>query len=122
MDEIRTIAPSGAVGAGYDEASFQAAMEHERPHFIGCDSGSTDPGPFPLGSGVSHWNRVLYKRDLAPMLRAALKYQVPLLIGSAGSAGGDLNLAWGRGVLLGIGGEEGVQFKLGGIHLGQERD
>src|SRR5229473_1660528 len=122
MDEIRTIAPSGAVGAGYDEASFLAAMEHERPHFIGCDSGSTDPGPFPLGSGVSHWNRVLYKRDLAPMLRAALKYQVPLLIGSAGSAGGDLNLAWAREILLEIAREEGLHFKLGVIHSEQKRD
>src|SRR2546426_12657028 len=100
MDEIRTIAPSGAVGAGYDEASFLAAMEHERPHFIGCDSGSTDPGPFPLGSGVSHWNRVLYKRDLAPMLRAALKNQVPLLIGSAGPPRGGPHPAGARAVPL----------------------
>jgi hypothetical protein len=120
VNEIRVIAPSGAVGAGYDEPSFWAAMEREKPHFIGCDSGSTDPGPFPLGSGVSHWNRVLFKRDLVPMLRAARQYDLPLLIGSAGSAGGDLNLAWAREIMLEIAREEGLHFKLGVIHSEQK--
>jgi Acyclic terpene utilisation family protein AtuA len=122
VNEIRIIAPSGAVGAGYDEASFWNAMEEDKPHFIGCDSGSTDPGPFPLGSGVSHWNRVLFKRDLTPMLQAARKYDVPLLIGSAGSAGGDLNLAWAREIVLEVAREEGLHFKLGVIHSEQNRD
>ncbi|SRR5258708_9507574 len=49
MDEIRYIAGS-LVGAGVDRASLDDALQ-ENPHFIACDAGSTDPGPFSLGSG-----------------------------------------------------------------------
>jgi hypothetical protein len=122
MSEIRAIAPSGAVGAGFDEAAFWAAMERERPHFIGCDSGSTDPGPYPLGEGVSHWDRFLFARDLRIMLKAARQYQIPLLIGSAASAGADPNLAWAKEVLLDIARAEGLRFRLGLIHSEQNRD
>ncbi|MEA2683690.1 MAG: hypothetical protein QOK05_2018 [Chloroflexota bacterium] len=122
LDEVRTIAPSGAIGAGFDEAAFWNMMERERPQFIGCDSGSTDPGPFALGSGTSHWGRIAYKRDLRIMMAAALKYDVPLLIGSAGTAGADPNLAWLRDIALEIAREDGHHFKLALIHAEQDRD
>jgi hypothetical protein len=121
VDEIRTIAPSGAVGAGFEETAFLAAMERERPHFVGCDSGSTDPGPWPLGAGVSHWDRTLYKRDLSVMLQAARDHDIPLLIGSAGTAGADPNLAWAREVLVEIANERGLHFQLALIHSEQDR-
>jgi Acyclic terpene utilisation family protein AtuA len=120
--EIRAIAPSGAVGAGFDERSFWAAMDREQLHFIGCDSGSTDPGPYPLGEGVSHWDRLLFSRDLRIMLKAARQYEIPLLIGSAASAGADPNLAWAKEVLLDIAREEGLHFRLALIHSEQDRD
>jgi Acyclic terpene utilisation family protein AtuA len=121
MDEIRVLAPSGAVGAGYDEASFWAAMERERPSFVGCDSGSTDPGPYALGTGTSHWNRLAYRRDLGIMLAGARRYGVPLLIGSAGTAGADPNLAWAFDVLKDVAAEQGLHFRLALIHSEQDR-
>jgi hypothetical protein len=110
------------VGAGFDEASLWDAMEREKPEFIGCDSGSTDPGPYALGSGTSHWSRIAYKRDLGIMLAAARKYEVPLIIGSAGTAGADPNLAWALDVLKDTAREAGLRFRVALIHAEQDRE
>jgi hypothetical protein len=87
MDEIRAFAPTGMLGSGYAEASLGKAMAW-KPHFIGCDSGSTDPGPYYLGSGTSMFSRQAIKRDMRLILLAARRADIPLLIGSAGALGG----------------------------------
>ena len=50
MHEYRLLSTSGLLGYGFPEASLQAGMARE-PHMIGVDGGSTDPGPYYLGSG-----------------------------------------------------------------------
>src|SRR6266478_4067265 len=60
------------------------------PHFIACDAGSTDPGPFSLGSGEPAFAREAVKRDLAALLDAGRRAGIPVLIGSAGTAGGEV--------------------------------
>ena len=42
IDEIRILAPTGVCGSGFLEASFERGLA-QKPHFIGCDAGSTDP-------------------------------------------------------------------------------
>lgn len=49
VDEIRYIAAS-LVGAGIDRDSLNEALQ-SHPHFIACDAGTMDAGPFSLGSG-----------------------------------------------------------------------
>jgi hypothetical protein len=49
VNEIRYIA-STLVGVGVERASLEEALK-EHPHFIACDAGATDAGPFSLGSG-----------------------------------------------------------------------
>ena len=50
QDEVRILAPTGVCGSGFSQDSFELALG-QRPHFIGCDAGSTDPGPEYLGTG-----------------------------------------------------------------------
>ena len=50
MKEIRILSATGILGSGFKEETLKRAMGLE-PHFIGADSGSTDPGPHYLGSG-----------------------------------------------------------------------
>jgi len=50
MKEIRILSATGILGSGFREETLKRAM-HLEPHFIGADSGSTDPGPHYLGSG-----------------------------------------------------------------------
>ena len=50
-----------------------------KPHLIAVDAGSSDPGPYYLGAGVSFTDRGSVKRDLSIMLGAAVspKYAMP---------------------------------------------
>ncbi|HKB34148.1 MAG TPA: acyclic terpene utilization AtuA family protein [Candidatus Dormibacteraeota bacterium] len=93
MDEIRFVAATGAVGAGVDRASLAAAMKRE-PHFMAADAGTTDAGPAALGSGVPAFAREAVKADLTVMLEAGHRAHVPVIVGSAGTAGADVHVDW----------------------------
>jgi hypothetical protein len=120
MDEIRAFSPTGMLGSGYPEASLRKAMAW-KPHFIGCDSGSTDGGPYFLGTGTSMFSREAIKRDMRLMLLAAREADIPLLIGSAGMGGGEPNLQWTLGVLTEIAAEEDLHFPLAVVHAEQDK-
>src|SRR5258708_36903368 len=93
MDDIRFVAATGAVGAGVDRASLAAAMKGE-PHFMAADAGTPDAGPAALGSGVPAFAREAVKADLTVMLEAGHRAHVPVIVGSAGTAGADVHVDW----------------------------
>jgi len=64
------------------------------PQAIAVDAGSTDPGPYYLGSGQSFTNREAVKRDLALIIEAGLAARIPVLIGTAGGSGAAPHLSW----------------------------
>ena len=119
-EEIRILAPTGVCGSGFLEESFELGLA-KMPHFIGADAGSTDPGPSHLGSGEPAFPREAVRRDLRLMLLGARRLKVPLLIGSAGTAGGDAHLAWYYEILKEIAAAERLQFKLALIHAEQSK-
>lgn len=120
MEEMRVLSPTGVAGSGFLESSFEAALAH-RPHFIGCDAGSTDAGPSHLGAGHAAFPRAAVKRDLRLMLIGARRLKVPLLIGSAGTAGADVHLDWMFGILKEIAAQESLFFRLALIHAEQDK-
>ena len=79
------------------------------------DAGSTDPGPYYLGSGTSFTDRSAVKRDLELALPKALAHGAPFIIGTAGGAGSKRHVAWLRDILLEIAGEQKLQFRLGTV-------
>src|SRR5215216_2043805 len=113
-------APLGLLGYGYPEASLLAALEAETD-LIAVDAGSTDPGPYYLGAGVSYTSRTMVKRDLGLLLRPAIERQIPLVVGSAGGAGGTPHLAWTLDMLREIAAEHGLHFKLAIIDAEQDQ-
>lgn len=121
MNEVRVLSASGVCGSGFREESLEEAMGR-KPHFIGCDGGSTDPGPYPLGAGVTSFPAVSIKRDLRLMLRAARKAGIPLLMGTAGTSGGEPHLAAVRKIVEDIAAEEGLKFPMAIIHSEQNKD
>ncbi len=120
MDEIRALAPTGMLGSGYSERSLKTAMGWS-PDFIACDAGSTDLGPSYLGTGNCQFSHPAIKRDLRLMLLAARQAKVPLIVGSAGTAGGDLNLAWALNIVREIAKEEDLHFRMGVVHAEQDK-
>ncbi|HEX6003273.1 MAG TPA: acyclic terpene utilization AtuA family protein [Burkholderiales bacterium] len=120
MEEIRILSPTGVCGSGFLESSFESALALE-PHFIGCDGGSTDPGPEYLGSGRTAFPTDAIRRDLRLMLLGARRLGVPLLIGSAGTGGNDLQLDLMYRLVREVAATEGLEFRLGLIHAEQDK-
>jgi hypothetical protein len=93
VQEMRYIAATGALGAGVDRDSLFAALE-ENPQFIAADAGTTDAGAFALGAGETAFSRGAVKRDLSLILEAGRRARVPVIVGSAGTAGADVHVDW----------------------------
>jgi hypothetical protein len=110
-EPLRVLAASGQLGYGIPEPALRRGLQR-RPHFIGCDMGSVDPGPYYLGSGTMAAPRAMARRDLALVLGAALEAGVPLVSGSAGTAGARPHLDATRELLCEIAREHGWSFRL----------
>ncbi|MCL5935570.1 MAG: acyclic terpene utilization AtuA family protein [Bacillota bacterium] len=115
MKEYRVLSPTAILGYGFPEESFQAGLKRE-PHLIAVDAGSTDPGPYYLGAGVSFTDRAAVKRDLEIMIEAGLQRNIPVVIGSAGGCGAASHLQWNKEIIIELAQEKGWQFPLGIIH------
>lgn len=115
------LSTSGILGYGFAEESLKIGMSWE-PHVIGCDGGSTDPGPYYLGSGKSFTSRLSVKRDLRLMLLAAVAAKVPCIIGTSGGAGGEPHLQDTATLVREIAREEGLSFRMALIHAEQSKE
>ena len=120
MNEIRALSATGILGSGFREDTLKRAMAL-KPDFIGADSGSTDPGPYYLGSGESLFSDSAFKRDLRLMLLAGRAAGIPVLVGSACTGGNDLQLERLIAIARVIAREERLSFKLAAIHSEQDK-
>jgi hypothetical protein len=82
---IKAVAATGQLGTGFKAHTLAAAAEGA--DFIGCDGGSSDPGPYYLGSGQTQSSDQAVARDLELMISEGLNHGIPVLVGSAGTAG-----------------------------------
>ena len=112
---MKIVALNGLLGYGYSEEALEIAFS-EKVDYLGVDAGSTDPGPYYLGSGKSFTDRGAVKRDLALALPKALAQKAPFIIGTAGGAGSERHVRWLREILLEIAAEQKLQFKLGTVY------
>lgn len=120
MHEFRLLSTSGLLGYGFPEESLKAGMAR-RPHMIGVDGGSTDPGPHYLGSGKCLNSKMAMRRDIALMLDAALSAKIPMVISSCGGAGGDPHLQAVVDIVREVARERGYRFKMATIHAEQSK-
>lgn len=110
-DKIVVLSTTAILGYGFPMASFEEGLSRN-PDVLAVDAGSTDPGPYYLGAGVSFTDRQAVKRDLAVMLQAGCSRKIPVIVGSAGGSGGDVHLEWCLDIVREIAQEEGLKFKL----------
>lgn len=113
-EPLRVLSASGQLGFGIPEAAFKTGIAR-RPHFIGCDMGSVDPGPYYLGSGRIAASPPIARRDLEMVLLAARALDVPLTIGSAGTAGAAPHLQATLAIVRDIARQHGLNFRLATI-------
>jgi hypothetical protein len=121
LTEIRFIAAAGGLGSGVDKASLFKALGVYTPHFIACDAGSTDAGPFALGRGTAAHTYESVKHDLGLMIEAGQQARIPVIVGSAGTAGADIQVDWVLGIIKEIAREQNLALKIAVIYSQQDK-
>ena len=121
MSEIRLLSATPILGYGFPESAFEAGLAQE-PHMIGADGGSTDPGPYYLGSGKAFCSRVSMKRDLRIMIRGGVPRGIPVVVSTSGGAGGEPHLQMMADIVREIAAEEQLEFKLALIRSELDED
>ena len=109
---MKIVALNGLLGYGYSKEALDIAFS-EKVDYLGVDAGSTDPGPYYLGSGKSFTDRGAVKRDLSLALPKALEHKAPFIIGTAGGAGSSAHVKWLKEIILELAKEMNLHFKLG---------
>ena len=119
-DVVKAVSATGMIGTGFKEASLRTAAQGAA--FIAADAGSTDPGPYYLGSGQSQSSDAAMARDLRLILQVGLEKGIPVLVGSAGTAGGRPHVARIRRLIEEIAAELKLAFSLAVIETELHQD
>lgn len=118
--KIKFLSLCGMLGYGYPQESLDKALEQDLD-FIGVDAGSTDPGPYYLGSGNAFVKDIQVRRDLEPALIAAVEKKIPLIIGSAGGSGARPHVDHFVEILQSLAAKNDLHFKLAVIYSDLEK-
>lgn len=118
---IKLLVPCGSLGAGVREDEVEYGLSRGA-HAIATDAGSTDSGAAYLATGKSKNSRGAVKRDLMILMKAHARTGIPVIIGTSGQAGGDLNVDWTRDILLEIVAELGISPRIALLYSEQTRD
>ncbi|KAA2212999.1 acyclic terpene utilization AtuA family protein [Teichococcus oryzae] len=118
---LRALAASGQLGYGIPEPALKAGLARA-PHFVGCDMGSIDVGPYYLGSGNLGTAAAITHRDLRLVISGAHSIGVPLVLGTAGTAGAAAHLGKTLDVVRRIAREEGRTLRVATIRSDINRD
>ncbi len=120
-EEFRILSATAILGYGFPQESFEEGMKR-KPDLIAVDAGSTDPGPFYLGEGVSFTDRGAVKRDLEIMICNGIKENIPVVIGTAGGSGAQPHLEWCADIIREIAAEHDLHFKMAMIHADMDKE
>ncbi|MEU5263730.1 acyclic terpene utilization AtuA family protein [Amycolatopsis sp. NPDC021455] len=119
MDTVRVLVPSGMLGAGWDHATIERGIALGAD-VITVDAGSTDSGPYYLGSGRPKTTAKAVARDLRSLLTAAAGAGIPLIVGSCGTSGTDGGVDWVAGIAVEVLAEEGLDLAVARIYSEQD--
>ncbi len=117
-DSVRVLAPSGMLGGGFPPETVARGLALGAD-VISVDGGSTDSGPYYLGSGTAKTAAAAVARDLRVLLRAAATAGIPLVVGSCGTSGTDSGVDWVAGITRDILAEEGLTLRVATIYSEQ---
>lgn len=102
----KVLVPAGVLGLGFDEQALARGIA-AAPDIICIDGGSTDSGPFYLGTGTSKYARSVCCDEWRSLMLAREAAQVPLVIGSCGTCGTHETVDWMFDITLELAAELG---------------
>lgn len=121
MRELKCLSATGQLGHGIIADSFRRGVART-PHVIGADMGSTDIGPYYLGSGNTESSPDMIDRDLELVLVAGRDLGVPVIIGSAGSSGARPHLEKTLAAVARVARQRSLSFRMITIVADIEKD
>ena len=86
MTSTKILVPSGVLGLGFDQKALNLGLKR-CPDIICIDGGSTDSGPFYLGTGTTKYSSEICKLEWKALMKAREQIGVPLVIGTCGTCG-----------------------------------
>jgi len=122
MDRVIIYSPTAILGYGFPIESYENALKSYDLDVIACDAGSTDPGPYYLGSGKSFTNPKAVKRDLKLLIKARDKLNIPLIISTAGGSGSKVHVDGVIKIIKDIAMEEKLKFRLAKIYSDVDKE
>lgn len=112
---VRIIFPVGMLGGWFPEETVARGIELGADA-IAVDGGSTDSGPYYLGSGSAKSPASAVKRDLRVLLIAARAAGIPVVVTSCGTAGTDAGVDWMASIAAEIAAEESLSLRVAKIY------
>ena len=117
----RVLIPNGAVGLGFDTAALKRGVGMA-PDIIAVDGGSTDSGPFYLGTGTSKYSRAGTKTEWKAFMQARAAAKVPLVVGTAGTCGTNSTVDWMAEITEEIARELGQKPRVARLYCEQPKE
>ncbi|MSO77835.1 MAG: acyclic terpene utilization AtuA family protein [Alphaproteobacteria bacterium] len=111
---MRILSASGQIGYGLPLDSLAQGFAR-KPHLVGADMGSVDPGPAYLGTGTMGPSLTGAKADLGRVLEGSRALDIPMIVGSAGTGGAKPQLDSTAAMIRELAREKGLHFRLATI-------
>ena len=121
MKSTKVLVPSGVLGLGFDLKALNSGIK-KKPDIIAIDGGSTDSGPYSLGSGSSKYSRAAVKAEWKTLMEAREKANIPLIIGSSGTCGTDGMVDWMEEITIEVAKELDQNLKIAKLYCEQQKD
>jgi hypothetical protein len=118
MSEIRVLVPTGMLGGGFAAETVDRGLSLGAD-VIAVDGGSTDSGPYYLGTGTPKTAEQAVARDLRVLLTRARQADIPLIVGSCGTSGTDAGVDWIADIVRSIAQQESLQLQMARIYSNQ---
>jgi hypothetical protein len=112
FQKFSILTPTPILGYGYPLEHFWHGIHTYKPNAIIVDSGSTDPGPYLLGTGIKLCSKASYIRDLTPILDACHQFGIKFFVSSAGGDGSNAHVDELVGFINEISEAKGYSFKV----------
>jgi hypothetical protein len=120
-DSVGILVPTGMLGGGFSPATITRGISLGAD-VIAVDGGSTDSGPYYLGTGTAKTTERAVRRDLRLLLAAVSSARIPLVVGSCGTSGTDSGVSWVADIVNAICAEDGLDLSVAKIFSEQYAD